>query len=508
MNRLPLRSIRRAFPLAASLLAVAGPAAHAATIPVSNAAAFDQAIARAKGGDVIQLAGTSFPQLLIRRHQYSAPVTIQGTTGTKLDGLVIKQSRNIVLSSFSVTPASRGRATIGLVSSSFITVDHVVFDGRVEALGAGMSMNGDSSDVIVRNSEFTNCGYGTRCFAPAGQNVTLTSSNFHDCYDCDFVRGGGVNVVITNNTFDRAMPGTCTGGTSVCPHDDLMQIMGGAHYQIVGNHFGARSAGAAQLFIASGLGSSRGPDDVYAANNTFDGNAMGYAIRVMNRPLPTNVRIVNNTVLTGDISSIRVDDHYARVAPSARPIIANNIFKRLTTVNCALANFSSNLIQEGGTCAPTRQRRRPAPERERLPDRSQHARPEHGEPGAGPGHRQARAPAPAVGRPRSAAARRLSHLDPNRFTKAPPRRGLHAFRAGVGKGQRRVASATGPVRRAASANRRGSRQDRRSPRGPVPVIRRPRNAFPVRTRVSVRRVTGFQGPLLSTRNRTLGKDPR
>ena len=353
MNRLTVRSVRRALPLAASLLAVAGPAAHATTIPVSNAAAFDQAIARAKGGDVIQLAGTTFPQMLIRRHQYSSPVTIQGTAATKLDGLVIKQSKNIVLSGFSMTPSSRGRATLGLVSSSFITIDHVVFDGRLEELGAGLNMNGDSSDVTVKNSEFTNCGFGTRCFSPAGRNVTLTNSNFHDCFDCDFVRGGGLNVVITNNTFDRAMPGTCTGGTTECPHDDLMQIMGGAHYQIVGNHFGARSAGAAQLFIASGLGSSKGPDDVYVANNTFDGNSMGYAIRVMNRPLPTNVRIVNNTVLTGDISSIRVDDNYARVAQSARPIIANNIFKRLTTVNCPLANFSSNLIQEGSTCAPS-----------------------------------------------------------------------------------------------------------------------------------------------------------
>src|SRR3954452_20011713 len=98
MNRLTVRSLRRALPLAASLLAVAGPAAHATTIPVSNAAAFDQAIARANAGDVIQLAGTTFPQLLIRRHQYSTPVRIQGTTGTKVDGLVLKDSRNIVLS--------------------------------------------------------------------------------------------------------------------------------------------------------------------------------------------------------------------------------------------------------------------------------------------------------------------------------------------------------------------------------------------------------------------------
>src|SRR4051794_17412087 len=113
MNRLSLLRPARALPLAASLLALAAPAAHATTIPASNAAAFDQAIAKAKGGDVIQLAGTQFPQLLIRRHNFSSNVTIQGTAGaTKLDGLVIKDSKNITLTNLSVTPSGNNRATI------------------------------------------------------------------------------------------------------------------------------------------------------------------------------------------------------------------------------------------------------------------------------------------------------------------------------------------------------------------------------------------------------------
>src|SRR6201995_5711523 len=120
-----------------------------------------------------------------------------------------------------------------------------------------------------------------------------------------------------------------------------MPVMGDDTYPFVGNHYGVHVYCAAQLFIASGLSSKKGPDDVYVANNTFDGGHMGYAMRIMNKPLPTNVRVVNNTVLTGDISSIRIDDEYAKVAPSARPIVANNIFKRLTTVNCPLGTFSS-----------------------------------------------------------------------------------------------------------------------------------------------------------------------
>src|SRR4051812_13975667 len=153
MNRLSLRNNRLS--IAVGLAALCVPAtAHATTYPVSNGAAFDRAIAQAKGGDVLQLANTTFPQLLIRRHRYTGVVKIVGSPSTKLDGLVIKDSKNIELDNVTVTPSTNNRATIGLDSSSFVTIDHVKFDGRVEAAGAGFNMNSASSDVVVRNSEF------------------------------------------------------------------------------------------------------------------------------------------------------------------------------------------------------------------------------------------------------------------------------------------------------------------------------------------------------------------
>src|SRR5262249_30321155 len=91
-----LRSARRSLPVAVSRLAVAAPApAHARPIPVNNGAAFDRAIAVAQPGDVLQLAGTTFPQLMIRRQSFKGTVRITGTPATHLDGLVIKQSKNI-----------------------------------------------------------------------------------------------------------------------------------------------------------------------------------------------------------------------------------------------------------------------------------------------------------------------------------------------------------------------------------------------------------------------------
>src|SRR5689334_17946913 len=155
MNRLSfLRPAHRSLPIAAALMALAAPAAHATTLPVSNAAAFDQAIAQAKSGDTIQLAGTSFPQLLIRKRSFSSVVKIVGTPGaTKLNGLVIKDSKNIELQNLSFSPTSGGRATLGLYHAAFITVDHVVFDGLTEDQGAGFNMSTDSSNVTVSNSE-------------------------------------------------------------------------------------------------------------------------------------------------------------------------------------------------------------------------------------------------------------------------------------------------------------------------------------------------------------------
>jgi hypothetical protein len=348
-------NLRLASTAATAIALLAPVSAHAATFSVSDAPSFDRAIAQAQPGDVIQLAPVTFPNLLIRRHAYAGTVRIVGTPDTHLNGLQIKDSKNIELDTVSFMPSGPGRATLLLDNSSFVTVDGVVFNGVTEAQGAGLDMNSTATDITVRNSEFTDCGYGMRCFALAGTRVTLANSNFHDCFDCDFVRGGGNYFTITGNTFDRAVPGTCVGGVAVCPHNDIMQIMGGAHYQIVGNHFGARSAGAAQLFIANGGNGNPAPDDVYVANNTFDGGHMTYAIRVMNTPLPTNVKIVNNTVLTGDTASILVDPHYANVPASVRPVVANNIFNKFTKTNCPLVNSYSNVSMAGFSCSTSDQ---------------------------------------------------------------------------------------------------------------------------------------------------------
>src|SRR3954447_24176290 len=130
MTRLTFVRIARRLPIAAALVALTpSVSAQAATIPVSNAVAFDTAVAKAQPGDVIQLANTDFPNLMIRRHRWSGTVRIAGTNATHLNGLVIKDSSNIEIDGVAFQPTTGQRSTLMIDNSSFITVDSVLFNG-------------------------------------------------------------------------------------------------------------------------------------------------------------------------------------------------------------------------------------------------------------------------------------------------------------------------------------------------------------------------------------------
>src|ERR1700712_789554 len=118
MTRLPFVRIACRLPIAAAVLALAPVAsAKAATIPVATATAFDTAVAQARPGDVIQLANTDFPPLLIRRHAWTGTVRIVGTRSPRLNGLVIKDSSNVELDGVAVQPTTGQRATVSIENS-------------------------------------------------------------------------------------------------------------------------------------------------------------------------------------------------------------------------------------------------------------------------------------------------------------------------------------------------------------------------------------------------------
>jgi hypothetical protein len=340
--------------IVAGLASVAVPErASADEIRVSDTAGFVAALDRAKPGDVILLGEVHFPILQVAKRSYSGRVRIVGTALTRLAGLAIRESQNISVENVMVTPLGDNGARVSVDKSSEIEFRRVRFLG-VEGKGRGVELDiaRDSSRVTVIESEFTLCRSGRPCLQPGGRDISVLRSNFHDCFDCDMVRGGGSGVTLVGNTFERALRGS--GRT----HNDLVQILGGGPWTIVGNRFGERNAGAAQIYINPNRNNvSNRIHDVKILSNIFRGE-MNYAIRLgagqeSGVGAPQGIMIANNTILSGRLSAIWLTDPWEKASLERRPVIANNIFAVSAPALCKRARTVSNLAFKGVPCSPT-----------------------------------------------------------------------------------------------------------------------------------------------------------
>jgi hypothetical protein len=156
------------------------------------------------------------------------------------------------------------------------------------------------------------------------------------------------------SSFDRALRGAHGN------HNDLIQIMGGGPWTIVGNRFGQRQGGAAQIFVSPGIRNrSNAIHDVSILSNLFTGK-MGFALQVAGGQKsgigpPINVRIVNNTILSGTQSALRLSDTFGALEPAKRPLVANNIFAVSNGGFCRQARVFKNLVEKGRPCEGDRQ---------------------------------------------------------------------------------------------------------------------------------------------------------
>ena len=90
--------------------------------------------------------------------------------------------------------------------------------------------------------------------------------------------------------------------------------------------------------------------------------------------MPQNVSIVNNTILSGRISGLRLGDPYSSLPEPQRPLVANNIFGVMADVNCVDGRFADNLMQKGGVCDDSDAIGQREPQRPGRADGAQHAR--------------------------------------------------------------------------------------------------------------------------------------
>lgn len=323
-------------------------------IPVSDAASFERAVSSARAGDTIHLADGSYPALSVTGRKYASPVRIAGTRNARLAGLKVGGSSNLVVSGITVTPPASDRVVVQIAASSNITLDGVLIDGRTETAGAWIQTDPSDSKVTISNSEITDCGTGNRCIAPGANGLQILHDAFHDCLDCDFIRGqAGGPTLIADNTFDRAIPGAC--GTK-CNHNDMVQVLGGGPWTIVRNRFGEQRVGAAPVFVSTSVNNRTNRiHDVTIASNLFVSGSSGYfamQIAVGGSPgPPLDVSVVNNTILSGSASAIRLGSPWAGLPEDQKPLVANNIFgKSVKNDLCAEARTSHNLVEQGTAC--------------------------------------------------------------------------------------------------------------------------------------------------------------
>jgi Domain of unknown function DUF11/RTX calcium-binding nonapeptide repeat (4 copies) len=373
--------------LGSTLLAVAPPA-PAAVHYVANASEFNSALGRAQGGDTISLADGQWPNLQVANKHMASPVRITGSRAARLTRLDFAKSSNFIVSGFTLTPTDEVAAAIEVGADSHdIAIEGILVDGRDTGDGcAGAPMadtNGDGrrdtcppgapavggawldlklgNNVVVRDSEFKRCGKKRPC-VQTNPTVQILDNRFTEHYSGPFEKGSSGGIY-RGNYFGFLGHGDCSeqtlpDGTFVdCPHYSNISISGGGPWIIERNRFAVQDGGTAVVSV--GGGEDANIHDISVLNNIFPLTASdvpgktsdySYAIRLAAGPtsVPTNVRIVNNTILGGDVRAlVFAGDTWLSLQRDQHPLIANNIFgvmKNGCLQASSLGRWVSNMV--------------------------------------------------------------------------------------------------------------------------------------------------------------------
>src|SRR5262249_42289092 len=144
--------------------------------------------------------------------------------------------------------------------SSDIVFSHVVVRGTT-VLGASIALE-RSSSVTITHSDFSACGdyqgvslghggrYGICLRMQYSRDLAVSHNRFHDCFGCDFLHAWAPHhLLVTQNTFARALYGPCGHDPRHCNHNDLVQLRFGSDMRLTRNVFGVTEGGAAQVYI-------------------------------------------------------------------------------------------------------------------------------------------------------------------------------------------------------------------------------------------------------------------
>lgn len=331
---------------AAAVLRDGGEGGERPATPAGDTKAFEDALDSVDPGGTIRLADGYYETLRVEGRKFSTPVQIVGSAKTTVGEISVEGSRNVLFRGFAVEPREAGEeAVVSVEDSRDVSFAGLRFDGLSESQGVRVRIHDDTAGVHVVESDFTWCQ--SYCIQPAGKSIEILRSNFHDLIESDAIRGGGSKVMVADNTFRRAVPGEAHAN-----HNDFIQITGGRSWLIARNRFGPRQFGAAQIFVNAGAEREKGEliEDVQIVSNLFTGD-MAFAIHI--GADTSRISIVNNTILSGDTSAIRLADEIVERPENERPLVANNVLARTSERLCEGARTVANLVLDGPACSPT-----------------------------------------------------------------------------------------------------------------------------------------------------------
>ena len=329
-------------------LAAAG-AAGAATVHVAGDLDLATALALARPGDVIEMAPGAYGTVsILARGGPDADLTLTGEPGATITGMNIDGSTRVVISGLAVVPAAT-TAYINVASSNGVTFDGLHLDGGAGGPGAAIWLTPDALGVVIKNSTFLHCA-SPMCIRASSPDVLIEHNVFDQLDDSDAVHGFGGGVIRYNH-MDHALPAGAGN------HNDFIQIGSGGPWTIDANWFGVRSGGAATIWVDS---IDRGViHDVLIQNNVLTGHYVGQDVGIFvagdDRQvalLPSNVRVLNNTVTAGLLNSLRFGAAYATVPADQRPLVANNVGDRLRGM-CDRIRSEYNVFADGEACSAT-----------------------------------------------------------------------------------------------------------------------------------------------------------
>jgi hypothetical protein len=333
--------------LALGVTLIAPGAASAATVRVTGDVELATALALAQPGDVIQMAaGTYGTVSIVARGGPDADLTLAGDPGATIAGMNIAGSTRVVVTGLTVTPAA-ATAFINVASSNGVTFDGLHLDGGAGGPGVAIWLTPDDLGVVIENSTFLHCA-SPMCIRASSPDVLIEHNVFDSLDDSDAVHGFGSGVIRYNH-MDHALP---AGDGN---HNDFIQIGQGGPWTIDGNWFGVRTGGAASIWVDS---INKGViHDVLIQNNVLTGHYVGQDVGIFvagdDRQvalLPSNVRVLNNTVTSGLLNSLRFGAAYATIPAEQRPLVANNVGDRLRGM-CDRIRSQNNVFADGEACS-------------------------------------------------------------------------------------------------------------------------------------------------------------